>query len=200
MRDLPAKTKNYLTEADVEGLRQQFELKPDVPLHQLLEDAIYHCFCDQEASDPSIGERRKQLTMAAVHAEALRGILAELPFEDQGHLNVGTGIESSQWDRVLARLSAALHTRTEDLPRPKQTGRAAKHARRRLVRRLRDIYSYAGGARHKYSQDPDTSAYSGPQVEFMEAVCKLAGIRANNRAIGDTLKEIIKAEKSAKND
>lgn len=221
MRDFLAKTRNYLTEPDVESLCQRFGLSPDVPLHQWLEDAIYHYFCDEavEASDPSIGERRKQLTQAADHAEALRTILAELSDEDEGKLQSlfsrlpitahgkwapntpdGQGTRNlMDWDLALANLSAVLRTMADDLPQPSRTGRPAKHHRRAFIRHLRDSYRAAGGAGPEYTQDPDTSQYRGAVVEFIEEVCRLAGLRATNRAIGDTLKEIIKAEKSAKN-
>ncbi len=67
-----------------------------------------------------------------------------------------------------------------------------------MMQSLRWIYEQGTGDKTKYTYTEE-SGYQGPLIGFSEHVFELLGKDIPNESIGNFLKEILKAEKEAKN-
>ena len=65
-----------------------------------------------------------------------------------------------------------------------------------MISRLMKIYRSETGQKPGYTQDPDSSEYSGPFIRFASQVFDMFGIEIKNRFLGDTVKEIKKVASS----
>jgi hypothetical protein len=176
---------NYFTEPEVEELVRRFQLNPDFPLHQRLEDAASFYFRDRYMpGELDTKTERKTLRGAATHARRLHASLEKIPGRRRATIQSATGISASDWLRLLNRIAIVLAREKERDPEKADSREKPTQPRIWLVQNLRGIYRQAGGQGNDGYRDSRNNCFRGALVDFIEAVCELAGIKEDNLKIG----------------
>jgi hypothetical protein len=163
----------------------RFHFHPDFPLQQRLEDTADRYEHHQRLVFSTPSERRAVVGRLHKHLTAL---LSDLPDLDRVG---GSFLLDEPLRQSLARLHAKSAELIAKLTGKRGGGSGADVARRILVTDLYQIYRLGTGRSDRYTQEPGTSNYSGPAIDFIEkAADQLLALELSNSFIGETIKRL----------
>jgi hypothetical protein len=193
-----SKTTNYLSDADVEALKNEYGFASEFRLDLHLEDVAFWYQGDkQHRGLPKVSEQIKLVKAARDSARELWDALSRFGSDEI----LAADKHSIDWDhgkRIanIRQMHHALDAAAKELSNkpPAKGGRPNAEAVLILITNLRRIYKEGTGQDHRYTQDPNTYEYSGKFVKFVETVCDMAGLEIRNSTIGNTIKKTIQNE------
>ena len=167
----------------VAAFAKRFRFHPDFPLQEELEDTANRYEQNQQLNFSTPGERRAVAERFHKHLAVLLKDISELD-------RVGGGfLLDHDLRQSLAQLQSKYSELIAKLKGKRGGGSDPDAARRILVTNLYQIYWLGTGRKDRYTQEPGTSNYRGPVIEFIqEAADRMVAVRLNDSFIGETIK------------